>query len=85
VSARSCRERNVGLRSPQGRRALNPGHPFACWLGDRSRDDVARLLSISRRQLDRLASGDRLPSLEVAVAIEELSAAAVPCRVWINR
>jgi transcriptional regulator with XRE-family HTH domain len=47
-----------------------------------SRDELATRLNVSRPYVDMMCRGGRRPSLELAVAIEELTHGEVPASVW---
>ncbi len=67
---------------PQEDRSL-----FERWIdtSGMSRDEVAAKLNLGRSTLFALLKGDHYPSLETAVAIEELTGGAVPPRAWIKK
>lgn len=74
--------RKLGFERSPGRKASNPEHPFAVWLAGKRRVDVARDLKLSLSTVNRLAAGDLLPSIEVAVRIEDYTRGKVGTRVW---
>jgi transcriptional regulator with XRE-family HTH domain len=58
--------------------------PLSRWIdaATRTREDVAEELGVTRVHLDRLCRNERRPSLELALAIEKLTAGAVPATFW---
>ncbi len=50
-----------------------------------TRQEVAAKLGIGKSTLFSHLRGDRLPSLEVAVLIEEFTGGAVPPKSWIKK
>lgn len=46
-------------------------------------NDFAKRIGISAAYLSQILSGDRTPSLELAVAIEDATCGAVTARSWV--
>ena len=60
------------------KRGGKPGRPrsatvFAAWADDLGRDEVARLLGISRSWVNALAQGRSLPSMPLGCKIQKVS------------
>jgi transcriptional regulator with XRE-family HTH domain len=54
------------------------------YLSSRPQLDVAQKLGVSQAYLSQLLSGQRRPSLELAVHIEQMTGGAVPTTSWID-
>ncbi|MCR9236181.1 MAG: helix-turn-helix domain-containing protein [Alphaproteobacteria bacterium] len=46
--------------------------------------DVSRQLGVSQAYLSQLLSGQRRPSLELAVRIEQMTGGTVPASSWVD-
>jgi len=53
-------------------------------LSSRPQLDVAQKLGVSQAYLSQLLSGQRRPSLELAVHIEQMTGGAVPATSWVD-
>jgi DNA-binding XRE family transcriptional regulator len=79
---------------PMGRprKQSGPGRPrksetrLSRWLDSvgMTRDELAEHLDIHRTYVDKICRGVRRPSLELALAIEQLSRGSVPAASWMN-
>jgi transcriptional regulator with XRE-family HTH domain len=47
-------------------------------------EEVCEYIGISLSQLDHIRSGRSVPSLRVAVKIEELTGGRIPCGYWVK-
>ena len=65
-------------------RPIKKRSKLGVWIEEQgwSRDQLAQKLGILRTSADRLCSGARRPSLELAVKIEKLTAGGVPASYW---
>lgn len=59
-------------------RAMKGGELLRAWRGDRSQEDVGRVLGVHQSTVARLESGDQEPTAGLALEIEKMTDGAVP-------
>jgi len=74
----------LGKPRPAGRPRSTVVTAFGAWLEDcnRSREQVALLLKVSRPQIDKLARGAAVPKVTLMLKIHDLTGGAVSLPEW---
>lgn len=71
----------------RGRPRSTTQTPLAEWIdrSNRTREQVAKALGVTKASLDRYCRGERTPTLGAALAIERVTGGAIPARSWLSR
>jgi DNA-binding transcriptional regulator YdaS (Cro superfamily) len=57
---------------------------LAAWIGDRPQTAVAAQIGVPAMSLNHWLRGRRVPGLDHAITIEDVTRGAVPARAWVR-